>query len=781
MSAIPSTDEDPLIAALPPNTDYITYLTILEYQLSSKNLSTLNGILRENDGTLAREIGWDLLRLVLPMLLEVHTDATECLDLIAKQGNPREIVVRIAEELEKLGRFDEDENEDTDADEGDELPTFAGEAARVHLGSMKLDGMPEVEKTTIEPVVGTADTQLSLCNIDEIVFTALLSMLSTVHPRIKTQYPSRFLATSLPAALAAYRQIAITNATTEAFLSCLSILAGRQRPPLPLRSSTSATSDQHSVQATLPDPEAPEEAQQGSNIAAQNEKNIIKRLLQAVMLEVLDDYLASLQGEDVSSMIWTRRLRESVESHRVVPRNPTSAELFQQPPLDGRDALMRRFMSLVQVLDLDMQTEIDKITSARADPPGTASVNLNEEETPSDYPTSPSQVPVPTTGCILMSAAGHFTHTISSTPHDLQTLIALFDIVTPLSDMPKIPNPAVQDALHSLLLQAITSETWDLSMIDPTSYTRLMAILTQAFTITPDTQSRDDAHYLATKLLQIQPSSDLRLATIKQTITGEVKLQDVPSNPEDQTTVPLATPFTEGALKAVGINWLKDDILASLSPQQQAPSDSAATMKPPHQPLKPSILETDRILSVLLFCPRVPPTPSVKSDSNSLSPEDNVNNFLLSIAHYIALLNFCSVLISRIRNIKSPSPLSTGANVSTINHPRDLLPTLLYLTTNAYALLNNVFKPWLSHLISVLDSANPQRPETELHYPEDLQGQTEDQSTTEDYSQSEIHASAPDIYALEDAVMRLERCLAAGQSSTPAPAVRDASGAAEGP
>jgi hypothetical protein len=126
----PPSEEDPLTAALPPVTDYITYLTILEYRLNAGNLGTLNGILDRDDGTLAKEIGWDLLRLVLPMLPDAPRDAAQCLDTIARRGNPREVVVRVAEELEKLGRLDDDADDNDDESDGDGLPTFDGEAER---------------------------------------------------------------------------------------------------------------------------------------------------------------------------------------------------------------------------------------------------------------------------------------------------------------------------------------------------------------------------------------------------------------------------------------------------------------------------------------------------------------------------------------------------------------------------------------------------------------------------------------------------------------------------
>ncbi|KPI38269.1 uncharacterized protein AB675_12124 [Cyphellophora attinorum] len=704
-------DESPITAALPPNTDYITYLTILEYQLNPSNLALLNNVLKKDDGTLAKEIGWDLLRLVLPMLNEAPSEARECLELIAKQGNPREVVVRIAEELEKLGQsLDDVESDDSvSEEEGDDgLPTFAGEAPRVHLGQMKLDGMPEAEKMPSPQPDAMPERFQRHGSDDVLVFHALLSMLSVVHPRIKTQYPSRFLATSLPAALSAYRRMPITTGTTEIVLRCLNSLAGRQRPPVPLRPSATEQSQTQHGQAPLPDPEAPQEAQAGTNVASQSEKDIIKRLLQAVMLEALDEYVASLQGDGLASMLWTRRLRESAQRKTILtaPGKPTAIDIFTIPPFNNRDVLMRKFVSLSDVLEINAEAQIERILN----PPSISAQDNDaletESEEPSEYPTSPSQIPFPTTGVVLMLAASQFARDAKTdSAIDLRAIAQLFNVTTPFSDSPKIPSPGIHDALHSLILRSITSQPSGISSLGSNPYIRILSILTQAFTITPDIQSRDDAHYLATKLLQIQPDSALRLTAIKQTLKCEAVTQLRPTG--GLQTVPLATPFTEGALKAVGINWLKDDLLASL----QGAAATADKVESSRQPLEAKILQEDDTLKALLFGSNIPSPPADDAKDDSA-----VSKILLALPYYIALLNFCTVLISRL-------PPSTGA---------DLKP-------DAIALVEKL-KPWWVYFIDILDRGKKASDEAEI--------EAED-----------IMTSASDIYAFEDAGLRLEGVL----------------------
>ncbi|ETN42011.1 uncharacterized protein HMPREF1541_03950 [Cyphellophora europaea CBS 101466] len=627
-SNVPAPSEDPLTAALPPVTDYLTYLTILEYRLKPHNLSVLNGILNGDDGTLAKEIGWDLLRLVLPMLADVPVPAQACLESIARRGNPREVVVRVAEELEKLGRSDDaddDDNQaDSDADE-DELRTFSGEATRVHLGEMKLDGMPDVEQPHAQPSekeqVQDEKAGVDTTALEALEFPALLMMLGAVHPRIKTQYPSRFLATSLPAALAAYRRMPVTYESTIAFLECLEKLGGKQRPALPPRASTADTGTHHPTDTPLPDPEAPAEAMEGTNIASQTEKDIMARLLQAVMLEILDEYTSSLAGHEISSMLWTKRLREQI-GNDTVPMKVTATQLFKAGPLKERDDIMTRALSLSQTLGLDARAEVTR--SAKQDEQSPANREADEEE-PSEYPASPSQIPFPPNAALLLIAARNLSDVKSPPLLDTDEVIGLFKQLTPLSETPRLPNPVVQDALHCMLYAAHCSQPKMLSLeTDSSIYKELMSMLTQSFTITPNPQSRDDAHFIATLLLREREDAQDRTDIIKQTLRCAVPTEAAVE------PIPLATPFTEGVLKAVGVNWLKTSILAHITSSKSSSED--------HIGISPSQLATDHELSELVWHPSIP----------SPTHTHLLSNVLMALPYYIALLNLSHVLLAHL-------------------------------------------------------------------------------------------------------------------------------------
>jgi len=697
--------EDPLLAALPPATDYMTYLTLLEYQLNVQNLPTLTRLLAEDDGSLAREIGWDLLRLVLAMLEETPAEASKCLEVIAQRGNPREVVVRVAEELEKLAQDTDssDAAEEVSDQETDELPTFAGEATRIHLGRMTLDGTPETaqrgrrgvdDHTEDEATTETAETSGDASRLQ-----ALLMMLSIVHPRIRTQYPSRFLATSLPAALGAYRRIPCSPATTSAFLALLSKLAGTRPPSLPPRPSSLAgpaplasgpAGGPAITKSTppLPDPEAAAEVETGVNIGSETEKKIILRLLQAVMLEILDEYTSSFQSGDCPCLSWTARLREKFEPKRILPGRLTETERWETTPeLKARDRVMMAFDELSRDLHVDLLSQTKAIVDAEGksdtDVPSTAETEVSE------YPTSPSQIPFPPTGVVLLYADQQYLRHDGSSPSVSQWELAqLFTSFFPVSAAPTVPSAPLQDALLSLLygstqLSVEASQSADRRQ-QPDAFVRLLSSLTQSFTITPHPHLRDDAHHIATRLLHSYPRTEVRLEIIQQTVRG------VSGSDEAEQAIPLAPPMQTGVLKAVAVDWLKDEFLSHF--RHGASTDVG---------MDPGILSTDETLAALLF-PRL-----------SLPNESQIDEFLLTVPFYISSMNLLCVLLSHARGL----PVIDAAAG----------PLLVALES------------WLDFLVELV---NP------------VQGHTQIQTQTENDDQVAIAESMPDIYALDDACRR---------------------------
>jgi Uncharacterised protein family, YAP/Alf4/glomulin len=616
MSAMPDPPPDVLVTALPPATDYITYLTLLEYQLTPENLPTLNTLLLADDGTLAEEIGWDLLKLVLPMLSEVPNEATRCLEIIAHRGNPREVVVKIAEELESLGREEDRVDHGSDkSDDEDELPTFAGEAKRIHLGRMTLDGMPLVP---IQDTGTSFGKQRAPAHEDSdypasvLKLTTLLNMLSILHPRIKTQYPSRFLATTLPAALRAYRHMPITTYTTSSFFTFLSKLSGKQRPALPPRTSTTSskteptktestkTESTKTESTPLPDHEAAGDTI-SSNTPSINEKEIVQRLLQAVMLEVLDEFTLSIQSSEVPCMSWTLRLREVLEPKMVVPGRSTENQKWQSvDDLLRRDALMAQFLRLANDLSLDLemtfQELMDDINGGGNVRPSEDSVHT-DVESPSEFPRSPSEIPFPHTGILLLYTASRFLqhtqHTqsnessTSKIPSTFPTLSLLYLILRSQASQDNSTLPlAVADAILALLYLSCTKQPAE-SVAAPT-FTRLVADLVSFSASSQDPSLRDSAHTVATKIYHTYPIAEQRVRTAREIISIHA----------DRPAQGLG--MESAMVTAVVVDWVKDEFLAFL--RQESPSSIGTTDgNAEHVGLDPTILKTDAGFQALLF------------------------------------------------------------------------------------------------------------------------------------------------------------------------------------
>jgi Uncharacterised protein family, YAP/Alf4/glomulin len=618
-------EHDPITAALPPNSDYITYLTMLEYQLTPDRIPILTRHLAEDDGTLAKEVGWDCVKLILPLLDAAPRDAAKCLEVVARRGNPREVVIRVAEALEMLGADDgANESESDQASGADDLPTFEGEAQRIHLGEMKLQGMSppaaRQRKSYDAPATQQQANVPAIPISSDLQFSTLLSVLGLLHPRIKTQYPSRFLATSLPAALGAYRRISITSETTTAFLALLGKLSGKQRPTLPPRSSTaSATHLQPTatpgtqVYAPLPDPEG--RAEENAIAPSDLERAIVLRLLQAVTLEVLEEYLLA----DASTMEWSTRLLEKQTPKKSIPDRRTRLKAWQDDEnLKFKDNMMGNFLRLAEDLRIDPE-DVFKRTNlplvrdqVSGDIVADKSAEKDEDEEPSEFPTSPSQIPYSHLGALfiyLASRVPRILHLDENMPPldipmaDLLHFVNQFVVPTPtlVTDqlLPSVAHnqPSAIDALLALLLTASAqNSTVARSATNAAGdYRSMIGILSYLSAEHSDPSFRASAHHLATNLLHTHPSSTFRLATIKSTMID-------------------CGPFEN--LIEVAIGWLKEEILSTVLPASRrivtssVSGDEAEASSDNNIFASPALFSEDPILTSLLFPATTTPTPT---------------------------------------------------------------------------------------------------------------------------------------------------------------------------
>lgn len=304
-------EDHPLLTALPPATDYISYLTILEYNLSAEQLPILHDILQ--DRTLTANIGWDLVHLLLPLL----PASQQCLQDVARLGNPREVVLKVTELLESLGRTEPRGDDEEDGEDADAEISHATDDGR------ETSSILECHDTLTKPTSSHAQ------------FNVLLEMLSILHPRIQTKYPSRFLSTSLQAILPAYLHVASEPSAADAVLSFVKCLSGVSRPKLPPRKSSVAvyTAEKAPI---APDPEGQDDLLAPNELALQN------RLLQSFLTRVMENFMTSLPSlREIPGLAWSCRLHEKQHPARLIPGRESYNEMFaNEEELHERDTVV---------------------------------------------------------------------------------------------------------------------------------------------------------------------------------------------------------------------------------------------------------------------------------------------------------------------------------------------------------------------------------------------------------------------------------------------------------
>lgn len=256
-----------------------TYLTILEYHVTSPEvLPTLLEVL-ESNAKLTQDIGWDLVQLL------VNIEGSErCLETVARLGNPREVIIKVMEVLEGL---------------------VNGNEAAISGEEYAPGSSPDASRK----------------------FVTLVGMLAILHKRIKTKYPSRFLGQSLVKVYEAYQP---TPERTASVINLVRSLSGEKRPPLPTRkpSINVANPDQDGdASKNAPDPEAEQEHP--------TEEKLQKRLLQSFVTCILQTYV------NKNPMQWSARLLEQYYPERQIPGGKTTIQSYNEDDsLRQRDAIV---------------------------------------------------------------------------------------------------------------------------------------------------------------------------------------------------------------------------------------------------------------------------------------------------------------------------------------------------------------------------------------------------------------------------------------------------------
>ncbi len=248
----------------------------------------------------------------------------------------------------------------------------------------------------------------------------------------------------------------------------------------------------------------------------------------------------------------------------------------------------------------------------------------DEDEEPSEFPTSPSQIPYSHLGALFLYLASRIPAIIYSDESisavemsipDLHHFANQFVVPIPMTPndhfIPSVTHnpPSAIDAMLALLLFVMLPQNPTACKSTPRAdddCKALISILSYLCAEHPDPSSRTSAHYLATTLLHNHPSSGFRLSIVMSTIAD-------------------CGPFDN--LKEVAINWLKEEILFTI-PEPMSTS-SLSGSKTTHQQSSsdtnndnddnifaaPTFFSDHKALSSLIF-PAQPPSSSSPIDEN---------------------------------------------------------------------------------------------------------------------------------------------------------------------
>lgn len=592
--------EDPLIKALPPATDYLTYLTIIEYNLNPENLPTLHKVLQ--DETLTTNIGWDLVHLLVPHL----PDSEQCLQDIARLGNPREVILKVTESL-RLIQYD--------LVDDDELDSAAGAS-----DARKRADSNTYPLKTAPPEDGTAPKQAREVApplpLPVQQFVALLSMLAILQTRIKTKAPSRFLSTTLQAILSSFSNAqAHREEMIEAIVKLVKSVGGTARPTLPARKSSGMLGSSAMAGAQhAADPEGPNVVEYTAD-----EKSMQTKLLQSFITHIIEEYMLNFAPyDDVPGMAWCSRIMEKLHPERVVPESITMADRFA-----NEQRLHRRIDALGQLATLSQDLKIgnEELLSAAITVEKMPELGGNED----DPPASADDIPLSRLGSLMLYATRQVSSVLYGMPIGAGPPFELFPdhqelmkhcLASPdfgSGDLGTEPESLV-DAVLALGLLCLDRDAIGEPADDEqfNNYLQVTALLSSRH---PNANLRGHAHYLTSTVLRSQPEEEVRLDFIRDTLEH--------------------CPFENLKVSAVG--WIKGETIEANPPTpipgHERPSNGGNNSTSLFA--KPYALDR---LAPFLF-------PSLHADLITAPLEDSWRTFQTNISFYLASLNLIYLLL----------------------------------------------------------------------------------------------------------------------------------------
>lgn len=491
----------------------------------------------------------------------------------------------------------EERQETEDEDDGEEE---SGQGLKV----------PEIEVGQSSTSPGLPPTVLPPLPV--LKFEILLDVLATLHRRVKTKYPSRFLSTSLQAALVAFNRA--TSNIDELTLSAIKFvktLSGTKRPHLPPRRSSGNLLRTRTNQSE-PDPEAQSEAPND------DETTLVNRLLQSFITHILEDYVLSLTfDEDVPGFSWSSRLMEKYEPQRI-PNKPNYKKygdrFADDEDLTGRTAILGQVVALTQDLGLKTEDLVRTVLDAELEKRG-----LPGSE--DDPPASAADIPLSRTGSLLLLTARAVKQELyASAKDDELSLMNIFpEHATMLSNFVGTLGPqtvglepeALLDTVLALGLIALEQNKVG-EPTDDEAFARYLQTISLISANTPSPSLRGHAHYLTTTVLRSHPHDLVRLTFIRDTLEH--------------------CPYEN--LKASAVSWLKGETLEANSPQAQSQADDS---------------ESTNIFATPVAISTVAPFlwPDLTSHFPSLDTDlpEAWMQFRQELSFYVAALNFYYLLL----------------------------------------------------------------------------------------------------------------------------------------
>ncbi|PTB67887.1 DUF1760-domain-containing protein [Trichoderma citrinoviride] len=502
----------------PPATDAATYLTIVEKSLTPEVLPALQEILE--DVALTTEIGWDL----VDMLIDVP-GSEECLESIARLGNPREVILKVLEVMEKTTAAGEEEDEEEQAREEQEEQDE----------SEKKGKEKEKEEDGNSAAITTKGETKATRH-----FVTLCGMLGILLKRLQVKAPSRFLHTTLETVQRCYE--ATSAASTAAVISLVQSLARKTRPPLPSRKSSVMLDTP--FQDSDPAKQAPDPEAERSDILNEDEPQLIANLLQSFITCIIEAYVNS------NGLEWASRMLEYTYPERIVPGRKTMIQTFKERvELQARDALVGQLVALASDLGLSKLPSF-KLKEYLEGPVRRQPLSIDFD------PQQPEQLYLSTGGLICLHAYWMFAADVFDADRgfpdehlipqymlpDHQTLLTNF-----LGDEPQAQIVANPGTTEALIVMAI----W-LDGRKAISNPKGAGTTTSGFM---------PYHHLLTLISAFHPN--LRVRNAATVVAGYILHAD----PEEEDRLAILEDMLESCifptLQACAVTWLREELIAA--------------------------------------------------------------------------------------------------------------------------------------------------------------------------------------------------------------------------